>query len=247
MMQMEITEFGDSTPNVPDQTIAHEISNYYNQIKKHAYLYAASAFIGSSPDPQWKGFSWLTGTYTQKPVVAAVGALKRRPRYKKRRIYPEATYIAPYLPRQGTPDKRPGWFNTIVIHHTATGPKTTPYQIADYHTRVRDWPTIGYPFLLQGGQTYQTAHIMEITHHTGHHNSPSIGIGVVNNHQRRPVSNVVLTRLTDLVLWLADLKPDKPVKLRGHREMFGHESTLCPGDYLMDWITEMRTLHPRFL
>lgn len=72
-MPIEITEFGDSTPDLNPHYMAEEYVKYYQELNKHPYLRSASAFIASSPDPQWAPFCWMDENGMMKPVVDAVG------------------------------------------------------------------------------------------------------------------------------------------------------------------------------
>ncbi len=74
---IEITEFGDSTPNRPREEIASQYVAYYQELNKYPYLGSASAFIASSPDPTWNLFVWMKEGGEMMPVVRAVGNMKR--------------------------------------------------------------------------------------------------------------------------------------------------------------------------
>jgi len=76
-MPIEITEFGDSTPGLIPSDMASRYVRYYQELNKYPYLRSASAFIASSPDPQWAPFCWMDENGTMKPVVQAVGDMPR--------------------------------------------------------------------------------------------------------------------------------------------------------------------------
>ncbi|MGC9335864.1 MAG: N-acetylmuramoyl-L-alanine amidase, partial [Anaerolineae bacterium] len=76
---IEITEFGDSTPNRSRDEIAFQYIRYYAELNQYAYLGSASAFIASSPDPGWAGFVWRKESGEVLPVVDAVGNMERKP------------------------------------------------------------------------------------------------------------------------------------------------------------------------
>ncbi len=76
--KIEITEFGDSTPNRPREDIARQYVQYYQELNKYPYLGSASAFIASSPDPTWSLFVWMKEGGEMMPVVRAIGNMKRR-------------------------------------------------------------------------------------------------------------------------------------------------------------------------
>jgi len=76
-MRIEITEFGDSTPDRPREQIAKQYVRYYQELNRYPYLGSASAFIASSPDPKWVLFVWMKEGGEMLPVVQAVGRMKR--------------------------------------------------------------------------------------------------------------------------------------------------------------------------
>ena len=75
--QIEITEFGDSTPDRKREDIAEHYVRYYQALNRYPYLASASAFIASSPDPAWTTFVWMKEGGEMLPVVPAVGNMKR--------------------------------------------------------------------------------------------------------------------------------------------------------------------------
>lgn len=77
--KIEITEFGDSTPNRPREEIAQLYVHYYQELNKYPYLGSASAFIASSPDPAWSTFVWMKEGGHMLPVVHAVANMERKP------------------------------------------------------------------------------------------------------------------------------------------------------------------------
>ena len=77
--RIEITEFGDSTPDRPREEIAQQYVRYYQELNKYPYLGSASAFIASSADPAWATFVWMKEGGEMQPVVHAVGKMERKP------------------------------------------------------------------------------------------------------------------------------------------------------------------------
>jgi N-acetyl-anhydromuramyl-L-alanine amidase AmpD len=76
--KIEITEFGDSTPERPREEIAQLYVRYYQELSKYPYLGSASAFIASSADPAWVTFVWMKEGGEMQPVVQAVANMERR-------------------------------------------------------------------------------------------------------------------------------------------------------------------------
>ncbi len=78
-MQIEITEFGNSTPNLPREEMAQQYVQYYQELNKYGYLGSASSFIASTPDPAWSRFVWMKEGGEMMPVVDSVGSMDRSP------------------------------------------------------------------------------------------------------------------------------------------------------------------------
>lgn len=77
--KIEITEFGNSTPNISREEIGRQYVRYYHELKKFPYLGSASSFIASSPDPAWAQFVWMREGGEQLPVVHGVRSMDRAP------------------------------------------------------------------------------------------------------------------------------------------------------------------------
>jgi N-acetyl-anhydromuramyl-L-alanine amidase AmpD len=77
--RIEITEFGDSTPDRPREEIAQLYVRYYQELNKYPYLGSASAFLASSADPAWATFVWMKEGGEMQPVVQAVAKMERKP------------------------------------------------------------------------------------------------------------------------------------------------------------------------
>ena len=86
---IEITEFGDSTPDLPREEMARRYVEYYQELYKYPYVSSACAFIASSPDPTWAMFAWRSESGEFYPVVYAVGRMPRKP---PSRYFPETGY-----------------------------------------------------------------------------------------------------------------------------------------------------------
>jgi len=76
--QLEITEFGNSTPGLPADEMARQYTQYYQALNRYPYLGSASAFIASSPDPAWAPFAWMREGGDMLPIVNAVGTMERK-------------------------------------------------------------------------------------------------------------------------------------------------------------------------
>lgn len=74
---IEITEFGDSTPDLPPDEMARKYVEYYRELYKYPYVNSACAFIASSPDHAFAVFAWRTEGGEFKPVVRAIASMPR--------------------------------------------------------------------------------------------------------------------------------------------------------------------------
>ena len=75
--QIEITEFGNSTPNVSREEIARQYVQYYHEVNKYPYLGSANSFLASSPDPAWVQFVWMKEGGEKLPVAHSVRNMER--------------------------------------------------------------------------------------------------------------------------------------------------------------------------
>ncbi len=129
-MPIEITEFGDSTPNADPQHVAREYREYYTLLQDYPYVRSASAFILSSPDPQWARFVWRRESGEILPIPYEVAKV---PRVERPRIW-KAEWVT-----INVPDKIPigiGSTASFVIRNVGTviWPNTGPHRVRlGYH------------------------------------------------------------------------------------------------------------------
>jgi N-acetyl-anhydromuramyl-L-alanine amidase AmpD len=77
--KIEITEFGNSTPDLSREEMAAQYAQYYQHVNSFPYLGSASSFIASSPDPAWIPFVWMKEGGDMLPVVHQVRHMERKP------------------------------------------------------------------------------------------------------------------------------------------------------------------------
>ncbi len=93
---IDITEFGNSNSQaepplpLPEQEMARQYVEYYQELFKYPYINSASSYISSSPDPTWAPFFW------GEEVINAVGAMPR-PRLVPARVVPKVDYGVEYV------------------------------------------------------------------------------------------------------------------------------------------------------
>ena len=125
----------------------------------------------------------------------------------------------------------------LTIHHSAAPANIPPERIASYHVG-KDWPGIGYHFLVEpDGTIYQTNRLETVSYHVYKQNAYSVGICTEGNF----VGGVIPTpkqieTVGHLVAWLTQ-KLNIPLEnAKGHKE-FPENATACPGD---DWLAGKR-------
>jgi hypothetical protein len=129
----------------------------------------------------------------------------------------------------------------FIIHHTAVSPDVGPAAIARYHVKRKEWPGIGYHFLIMAdGTTFQANCLETISYHARQANPSSIGIAFAGNFMEDDPTAAQLEsggRLLAYLMQKLDLNGDR---IRGHRDFV---PTACPGS---QWGTGS-TWHDRLL
>lgn len=94
---IEITEFGNSTPNLSGDIVAAQYAIFYQELFKYPYVGSASAFIASSADPQWAHFVWRKESGETLPMIRATGNIRRPPLVAPRPATPTPLYKVDWL------------------------------------------------------------------------------------------------------------------------------------------------------
>jgi hypothetical protein len=228
---IEITEYGDSTPNLSEESMANAYVAFLKQARKHHYVRSAHAFIASSPDPAWAQFSWIRGDGSLKIVAHKVAELPRPPK-----VAPEDWTRK--LPRRGEYAQRDfASLRYIVVHHSATSPDVPLEAIALYHVEKRGWPGIGYHFVITAeGKIYQTNEADRASYHCAGLNEASIGVCLLGNYVQSWPPEPQLESLKALLRYLLIVYEIAPSNIIGHKEV---RPTTCPGTW---WDTFKMTL-----
>lgn len=114
----------------------------------------------------------------------------------------------------------------IIIHHSATA-SGSAFAFARYHVEQKDWPGIGYHYVIDGVHIKKCNYLNTVSYHCRGENHHSVGICVVGNFDRTsPTDNdymliIKAIRAIDNELILRD-----PVPVEFHRD---HSSKTCPG------------------
>ena len=126
----------------------------------------------------------------------------------------------------------------IVVHHSASSPKTTVAQIRKWHVDDHGWSDIGYHRIIVGdGSVWDGRPVQASGAHSRGSNKSSIGICVTGDNT---VSDYRWTEaqhkaLEHTLLYYADLYP--AARVCGHRDT-PRASTLCPGLDIGEWCRE---------
>ena len=199
---LEMTEFGNSTPNVGRDVVARHYGAYYDTIQSYGlYLRSASAYLATSPDPYWTNFFW--GDPQNNQCYEVVGAVGRLPRTEAE-IVSETPIdqvagivdLRGRLPvRKGVDGKPlPAYFKRdvkgikyIVIHHSAGAGSGTAEAIANWDVTHKDpkkpeWPEASYHFVVeQSGRIVRQHSLDVLAWHAGFEGQSSpAGIGINN-------------------------------------------------------------------
>jgi len=135
--------------------------------------------------------------------------------------------------------KRPlSGITTLVIHHTVSPPDRSIESIAAYHVNTRDWPGIGYHYVISDdGTIYQTNYLETKSYHAGTNapgdeNAYTVGIALQGDFTHDPPPQAQL----DATKWLVGNLND----MFGGMEVVPHKyvsgaSTACPGATWEEW------------
>lgn len=121
----------------------------------------------------------------------------------------------------------------LTIHHTVSPPDRPIEQIAAYHVDNRNWPGIGYHFVITDkGEIFMTNYLTTKSYHAGtdapgDENLYSVGIALQGNFMDAPPPQAQLKAAHALVLHLKSIL-GLDLRVVGHKEMPGAE-TACPG------------------
>jgi hypothetical protein len=256
--KIEITEFGDSSPNLDRALMAKQYAEYYQALQPFGlYVRSASAFIATSPDPMWRQFAWADlDTKQPHPVVGSVAAINRTQIVDEafvdklagvkdwRGQLPTRDRALPY-------DKRDvKGITYVVIHHTA-GPSSWSANAGGAGNGLAGWdvtqtdrdpyPEITYHFVVNADGTIERCHSLDVlAWHAGAKGLPSPGSVGINNWKGvavcLPGSFMAAAVPTDLQLEAtaklcqALLKQCPGATVAGHRDIVPAGSTQCPGD-----------------
>jgi hypothetical protein len=129
----------------------------------------------------------------------------------------------------------------LTIHHTVSPPDRPIWGIAQYHVDVKDWPGIGYHYVIGAdGKISQTNYLTTKSYHAGSYAAPgdenlfSVGIALQGDFTTAPPPQAQLDGARALVEHLREHLPN-PLTVVGHRQMPG-AATACPGYTFESWM-----------
>lgn len=123
----------------------------------------------------------------------------------------------------------------IVWHHSATNGQTIR-SIAEYHTRAKGWPEIGYHYAVgYDGKIYQLLDVNKWSNHTQGHNRRNLAVVLIGNYHERPMTEAMKSACLYLQEYLSDEYNIQWVWL--HRDT---KPTACPGDYAAEFLRNLQ-------
>lgn len=135
----------------------------------------------------------------------------------------------------------------LVVHHTTGRSTLTPYDIARYHVESRDWPGVGYHYLIGAdGAIYQCNKHETHSFHAGTANGYSLGVSLIGEFMNGNLPTPAqFESACQLIAWLMqELGISDVHKVVGHKEV-PEAQTACPGDQWLAGATWKNTLHER--
>jgi len=113
----------------------------------------------------------------------------------------------------------------IAIHHSGTE-GGDPQSFARYHIETRDWPGIGYDYVIMGnGTTYKTNNLTTVNYHVGSKNRETVGICLVGNFDQIKPTQAQYDALSELCRLLLQEYPW--LEIKGHKDL--QDDRTCPG------------------
>ncbi|CAM4096967.1 peptidoglycan recognition protein family protein [Paenibacillus alkaliterrae] len=110
----------------------------------------------------------------------------------------------------------------LIVHHTAS--EAPLINQAKYHVNGRNWPRIGYHFVIHNGAIYQTNYLDTESYHTSGNNRTGIGVAILGDLTKRSITKHERELITALLASLRTVIPDAEIK--GHNEC--GVKTRCP-------------------
>ena len=142
--------------------------------------------------------------------------------------------LSPFYPYRY---RAPQDISMVVIHHSAGAPTGTARQFAAYHASQngKNWPGIGYHFVVKPGRIVYAGDILTIRFHSGPGNLHGIGICCPGNFERQEPSQELIDTLRILIACLSD-HLGHPLQVKAHRDLM---MTACPGRLMMARLPEL--------
>ncbi len=125
---------------------------------------------------------------------------------------------------------------SFVVHHTTGRTTLTPYDIARYHVESREWPGVGYHYLIGAdGTIYWCQRHETMSYHTGVANGYTLGVSLIGEFMSGVLPTAPQLQSTShLIAWLMqEFNITDIRKVIGHKEA-PEAQTACPGD---QWTT----------
>lgn len=120
----------------------------------------------------------------------------------------------------------------LAIHHSLSDNLPGDgdvFAFADYHINDKDWPGIGYHYVIDVDGTIYKCHDADIkTYHVGQHNRASLGICLVGDFRDNKPPAAQYQAALELVKQCVDAYQITINNIKGHSEFPGYEWKHCP-------------------
>jgi N-acetyl-anhydromuramyl-L-alanine amidase AmpD len=131
-------------------------------------------------------------------------------------------------------DRRTLPLTHVVVHHSATSPDTSIYEIAFYHVNNKDMPAIQYHYVItpSGKVCWMNEH-EDLVWHGNSSNDYALGVCLIGDFTKEPPSRVQLAALQSLLAHIEQVE-GRTLQVIGHQDVWD-ANTECPGRTWPAW------------
>jgi len=253
-----ISECGNFAPAMPDY--ADQLIYYFRGIEEDANdVIGATPFILKSD--KWNAENDIAAFQPNLPefFLKLKEANKVESEYPRRKVMrtdtPQSTDVrveTDLRDLRATIERHPvkmysrrsiSSIDTIVIHHVGVDGKCTPEAIARFHSRNRNWPGPAYQFYIrQDGTIYWLNSLEVVSAHTLGHNEHTLGICFEGSFIEGRLPTEQQYDSGQRLVAVINKSVGGRLPLKGHKQVPGHETNQCPGDFDLSRLTSSESL-----
>ena len=131
----------------------------------------------------------------------------------------------------------------IVLHCTATSPKTTIESIKNYWFNVKKWKSAGYHYIIEAnGNVEELTPVSEVSNGVRGHNSESVNLSYIGgvDENNNPKDTRTAGQVISTMSLLMRLKEQFPnAEILGHRDFEGVNKA-CPSFDVKEWLKHVK-------